>query len=678
MISYQKKYTAAFIFGLGCWLCLTPRSNGQEIQVSDTISRTYTFRPIEIKSNTNTLQYPVSKIDREIILQSAGLTFDPILQQIPGIWMQSGAPNTNRISIRGVGNRVPFATSKLKVYLDEIPLTNGIGESSVEDIDPFLYQSIEIWKSPASALWGSGLGGMIQLTPAWGDSKKIRLSSQIGSFGHLNNRGLFHLKYGPASKHHTILHGQIAHQDGYRANNAYTKKAATLMHQVKISPRLRLHLFSHIIRLNAQIPSSLSFTDYKANPGKAASNWAAVKGGELYTKSISGLNLRSILSDRWSLQTSLFVHHYHSDEIRPFNILDDRSSSFGGRQRVIFSLNQTNYLSAGLELSREEYDWQTFEVREQGLIGQMLSDQSEQRNQQHFFFQYGAQLLPNLASVIGISYTRVSQSNKDQNYSQLSVNPTLGLTYTFSGSGLSLYSSLSKGVSPIALVDAISSNGTLNTELNPEKGWSFDIGTRYASKDNRFSGEISVYKMYITDLFVQKRITEDQFIGANAGKTIHNGIEIALRWNPLQTIFLTSAYTFSDHRFDLFIDENNDYSGNALTGSAPIMMNHRLELKIYEKGNLELSHRYISKTPITDNNDIYGDGFHIVDLSIQTFFQIQKSSQVRFKLGIKNIFNAAYASMYQINAQAFGNNEPRFYYPGLPRNYFLQVSYDLE
>ena len=107
----------------------------------------------------------------------------PLVQRTPGIWMQSGALNTNRISIRGVGNREPFATSKLKAYLDEIPLTNGVGESNLEDISTSLLSGIRIWRSPASAIWGAGLGGMLQLRSRQplGDEAAIVLEG--GSFG---------------------------------------------------------------------------------------------------------------------------------------------------------------------------------------------------------------------------------------------------------------------------------------------------------------------------------------------------------------------------------------------------------------------------------------------------------------------------------------------------------------
>ena len=43
-------------------------------------------------------------------------------------------------------------------------------------------------------------------------------------------------------------------------------------------------------------------------------------------------------------------------------------------------------------------------------------------------------------------------------------------------------------------------------------------------------------------------------------------------------------------------------------------------------------------------------------------------------LGINNILNQHYASMLLINAPSFGGNPPRYYYPGMPRNFYLTLS----
>ena len=53
--------------------------------------------------------------------------------------------------------------------------------------------------------------------------------------------------------------------------------------------------------------------------------------------------------------------------------------------------------------------------------------------------------------------------------------------------------------------------------------------------------------------------------------------------------------------------------------------------------------------------------------------QINKINMI-ITTGIKNLLNEKYASMILINAQGFNGNKPRYYYPGLPRNYFISLN----
>ena len=76
---------------------------------------------------------------------------------------------------------------------------------------------------------------------------------------------------------------------------------------------------------------------------------------------------------------------------------------------------------------------------------------------------------------------------------------------------------------------------------------------------------------------------------------------------------------------------------------------------------------------MNDSNEIFTDPYKLINLKISKMFQINK---IDFKIttGIKNFLNEKYASMILINAQGFNGNEPRYYYPGLPRNYFISLN----
>ena len=75
-----------------------------------------------------------------------------VLNRAPGIFMQSGALNTNRLTIRGMGSRTPYGTSKIRAYFKDIPLTNGSGETAIEDFELATISRIEVVKGAPPSL----------------------------------------------------------------------------------------------------------------------------------------------------------------------------------------------------------------------------------------------------------------------------------------------------------------------------------------------------------------------------------------------------------------------------------------------------------------------------------------------------------------------------------------------
>src|SRR5690554_8019931 len=139
----------------------------------------------QISTRQHQIPGAISVLSNEEIRATDGNNFSHTLHTIPGIFMHSGTYATSRIIIRGVGSRTPYNTNRIKSYLNDIPITSSDGSSTPEDIDLGGIARMEVIKGPASALYGSGLGGNINLyTPqGGGDSGSALL--QYGSFNTL-------------------------------------------------------------------------------------------------------------------------------------------------------------------------------------------------------------------------------------------------------------------------------------------------------------------------------------------------------------------------------------------------------------------------------------------------------------------------------------------------------------
>jgi len=189
---------------------------------------------------------------------------------------------------------------------------------------------------------------------------------------------------------------------------------------------------------------------------------------------------------------------------------------------------------------------------------------------------------------------------------------------------------------------------------------------------------MAIYRMVVEDLLVARRTSDDQFIGINAGKTNYNGIELSLNYNFLNTTHLKinniNAFAYNDFKFDTFINDTEDYSGNDLTGVPDLTLNSSLnfDTKIGLYGLINFSH--IGKIPIRDDNTIYSKNYQLVNSKIGFKSNDSKKTQFDIFIGLNNIFNEKYASMLLINAGSFGGSAPRYYYPGEPSNYYAGVS----
>ena len=104
------------------------------------------------QSELKEISAAISVISESQINSNDGLNIAPILNSVPGVYMHNGALNTNRITIRGIGSRNLFGTSKIRAYYEDIPLTNGSGETTIEDIELQGIARMEILKGPSSSL----------------------------------------------------------------------------------------------------------------------------------------------------------------------------------------------------------------------------------------------------------------------------------------------------------------------------------------------------------------------------------------------------------------------------------------------------------------------------------------------------------------------------------------------
>ena len=172
----------------------------------------------------------------------------------------------------------------------------------------------------------------------------------------------------------------------------------------------------------------------------------------------------------------------------------------------------------------------------------------------------------------------------------------------------------------------------------------------------------------------------DKFVGKNAGKTANNGLELNLNYvGQLKSIQITpfANYTFAAYKFVDFVDDGNDYSGNQLTG----VPKHQFNVGTFVTSNLgfygNAVYNFVGEMPMRDDNSKYSESYGVLNFKLGWQKSIKKFN-LNIYAGINNVLNENYASMILVNAPAFGANAPRYFYPGLPINYYtgLRLGYN--
>lgn len=658
--------------------------------------------------DTLTAKNAIGIVPSKIIGATTFQNYSPVdfigpINQVSGVYALSGALNTNRITIRGVGARTQFGTDKLRLYYNNIPVTNGTGFSTIEAFDLENLTSVEIIKGPKGTGFGTNLGGAIILNTKQprNQTTKLANSTTIGSYGLLKNSlGFTHTD---DIFYMTLQYGHLE-VDGYRENNRFERDGLLLNTIFKLSSKSELGLLINHIDYTAQIASSISKTAFDEDPRQAAFTWNAAKGYETNNYSLIGLSYTYTIKDNLKNKTSVFYTYLDHYEPRPFNILDEFTNGYG--IRTLFSGNfkfigNTLSYTLGGELYRDEYNWSTLEnLYEQNngkgsLRGNIISKNKEFRKQLNSFGTLTYSPIPKFTAQLGININKTIYDFRDlfnaanantsatRNFETLLL-PSLDLNYKITNLS-SVYTNISRGFSNPSLEETLTPSGVINPEIKQETGTNYEIGIKQTTSDDNLKIEAAIYLMPINNLLVARRIGNDEYIGRNAGKTRHQGLDLdinyTLRCFEKITIVPFLSYTLSNHKFIDFTDEeiNADYSGNALTGIPEHRLNSGIQTNFGNGLFLNITHQYIGEIPLTDAGTLYSDAFQLLNLKMGYRRQILKDLLIGLDFGINNITNTTYAQSVLINASSFGGNEPRYFYPGNNRNYFgsIKLNYNL-
>lgn len=649
---------------------LSPDNQFPEVEIT-----AYPINPRSLSAPTS-----YSLISKDIISSANQLDFSSVLNNVPGLFMQNGTLGTNRITIRGIGARTPFGTNKVRAYFNEIPLTAGDGETSLEDNELNTLGKIEVIRGPAATAYGAGLAGLIKLSPDTFKENGFSSSYGIGSFGLSRTRQTFQFA---SEKHSVNTSYATTFSDGYRENNQYDRENFMLNYRFE-GDKIQIDFLSTFIDVNSFIPSSLNETNFNETPQIADSNWLAVRGFEDYTKGLLGITVTSTIAENQKLSGTIFTTFRDNYELRPFGILTENSVLYGSRWKYTNDINNRLSIAIGGEYSIENYENTTIDQNNRQPTD-LTSFNDQRRRSINIFTESNWQINDRIEVIGGLNFSKLSynltdlfrsNSNQSGKYEFDPVlSPRIFAGYQFHKNH-SIYIQLSHGFSGPSVEETLTPDGLINNDIQPEKGLNYELGLKGKLGNSGISYQLNGYQMNVNNLLVARRTSEDQFIGVNAGKSSHRGLETEIYYQKSFHKIILKPFlnlTYNAIEFVDFIDLDDDFSGNKLPGIPNFVSNIGLNLRTNGGFRFTTILRSVGKMFLRDDNILESESYTLLNLSIG-YQKTVGRFQVELDGGINNVLDTNYASQILVNAGSFGGRVPRYFYPGNPRNYFTNIN----
>ncbi len=647
------------------------------IYLRETIVRGY-------ENNKTNLQIAasLSSISLKEINRYNNTDFNKVLNSQAGVRIEERSPGSYRIAIRGSSLRSPFGVRNVKVYFNNIPISDATGQVYFNQVPIAAIGNIEVLKGPSGSIYGSGIGGVISLTSQNAPAKNtISNDINIGSFGLFNSSLSY--SYGSA-KSNTFVNLNDSKIDGYREQSAFKRTSASLSSNIFLSQRNTLSIFGLFSKINYETPGGLTLaqmeTNRKASRPRAGTNPSSIEQQASILQDIVfvGLSDEAILKRGFKLKTSATLSF--SDLQNPFitNYEKRNENSLGTRLLLEKSLQRFNFI-VGTELYKTNSEFNVFD-NNKGVSGNFRNSDAVTSFQGSQFVQAEYEAPSNTIFSVGLSYNSQNinfqrrliengtVSTELENKIPMVLSPRIAILQKINSS-ISAYATLGRGFSAPTVAEFVSTFQNNNTkDLQAEIGQNHEVGIKILEKKLKI--EIAAYFMQVSNGLVRNLNARGNEFFTNAGLINQKGIELSSSYfliQPSSRLFIKDLsfnlnYTYNDFLYKKYSNGATELSGNKLPGIPKHNLVFNFNLKQKLGFYLLTDINVFSKMPLLDNNTISSDPT-LLSFGRVGYEKVINKFSFKVFLGMDNIFNQKYSLGYDFNA--FGN---RFYNPAPTRN----------
>jgi len=700
----KKNYSLLLILSC-CYLALS----AQEVHPPGFLADSSDTRPLaevmvkayEQNRKLTEVGAPVNIINKSSLNRFGNVSILPALNMAPGVRMEERSPGSYRLNIRGSSLRSPFGVRDVKIYWNEIPLTDPGGNTYLNQLGFYNIQSLEIIKGTAGSLYGAGIGGAVLISgmlAVWekGVSADYTGGNYANDFKHLGTNS-FNVDVRAGDADHRN-HFAYSHQtsDGYRQQTRMRRDIATWETLIKSSEKQTIHAYLLYGDLYYQTPGGLNKAEYDSN-ARMARPAAGTSPSAIQAKAaIDQKNFTAGFANEYRFnahwQNTSSVYGAYTDFTNPgIRVYEYRQEPhFGGRTAfqyktaLGFGTLQVNF---GAEAQKGFFETRDY-ANKLGVQGALQTD-DKLSNWTWFSFAQADLRMQN-----GWTITAGGSFNKSAlDITRVSVLPPKMVPVRFDSKlapriavlkritpEISAYASASRGFSTPTVSEIEKSNGIVGPPLQPEDGVDYELGARGSLLHGRLFFDVDAFVFHIHNAIVQRIDSGGVAYSINAGSTDQHGLETFVSYRVIDQpqAFLSDmrifvSDTWHDFHYNSFIQDTSNFNGHRLPSVPPQLFVSGIDIALRVGFYLNMTYTYSDRVALNDANTAYAGSYNLLGgrlgyrrmirkLRFDIYTSVDNAGNVKYSLG--NDFNAAAGRYYNV---APGRN----YFAGASLNYSL-------
>lgn len=647
-------------------------------------------------------------------------TVKDALDYSPGVFVQPrfGAEES-RLSIRGSGIQRTFHGRGLQVLQDGVPLNLADGGFDFQAIEPLSARYVEVYRG-ANALQfgGTTLGGSINFVSFTGrDADRVLLRAEYGSYNTFRGQAAGGFAAGPFDAFVSVTGLST---DGFREQSRQDNQRLFADFGYRITVNLETRFYVTAVRTRSELPGDLTKAQLDADPTQAQRNAVPVFDHVRsdWQRNFDLLRVANRTALRFDADQTLTLGTYwsHKDLDHPILfVVDQLSNDFGGN--LIYRNTHElagfrNRFVLGLDGSFGATEANNY-ANVFGRRGAKIADNHQESLNLTLFGENAFYVLPRLGLVTGFQLVYSRRDNRDDfpvsaadpdgsdTFRYYGFNPKAGFLFEVAP-GAQLYGNVSRSFEPPSFGELTNNvnGGRGLLDLRAQTATTLEIGTRGGR--GPVSWDVSYYYAFLDRELLSLQIQPGLTVTTNAGRTIHQGVELGLNVDllgflprrrrqpetttdkdggngkktvvenppagepPRDRLVLRQAYLFNDFRFG----GDRQFGDDQLAGlpvhyyRAELLFEHHLGF--YVGPNVEwVPFGY----PVDLANTLYTDGYALLGAKVG----YRSPRGFSAYLEAKNLTNRTYAATTEVVNTAAVNSAQ--FLPGDGRSFFGGVEF---